>query len=72
MGIEEHIIDTAIYVGEVTTHDYHSGEPVELSIYKDTSTGGTFAIDSSFVVQVEPEIIHSMFNEGRFLRLVGD
>jgi hypothetical protein len=41
------------FIAEVDEQDPDSGDPVHVEIWKDNSTGGVFAIDSSFLEQVD-------------------
>jgi len=49
----QHAVVKAIYCKEVEVTDPDSKAKVQLSVYKDPSTGGMLAIDSSFIEQVE-------------------
>jgi hypothetical protein len=52
----QHAVVRAIYCKEVEVKDPDTKAPVHLSVYKDPSTGGMLAIDSSFIEQVEAVI----------------
>ena len=52
----QHAVVKAIYCKEVEVTDPDTKAPVHLSVYKDPSTGGMLAIDSSFIEQVEAVI----------------
>lgn len=54
--MESNAIVKAIYCTEVEVEDPDTEAPVHLSVYKDPSTGGMLAIDSSFIEQVEAVI----------------
>ena len=58
----------AVYVQDISVIDPDSGRPVTLELWKDPESGGMFAIDESFVDQVE-EVIVSPFNTKHFLHL---
>ena len=45
-------MNKAMFVQEVTVIDPDTQSPVQVSIYKDPTSGGMFGIDSSFVEQV--------------------
>lgn len=45
----------AVFVTEVTVTDPDSGMPVEVSIYKDTVSGGLFGVDTSYVLSLGDE-----------------
>jgi len=61
---------TARFVREVVVEDPDTGAPVPLAVYREAG-GGMFAIDSSYVEQMEPATVPSVFENGRVL-LEGD
>lgn len=42
---------TATFIQQVTVTDPETNAPVQLSVYKHDTSGGMFAIDSSFIEQ---------------------
>lgn len=58
----------ATYVRDVSVTDPDSGLVVDLEVWKDPESGGMFAIDASFVDQVN-EVVVSPFNSQRRLHL---
>lgn len=68
--LEKGNISPAVYVTEVTVNDPNTSAPVELSVYKDSTSGGMFGIDSSFVDQMDLEHVTSPFNPEYTLELV--
>lgn len=67
----EKILKNAVFCQEVSVKDTY-GNDIQLAVYQDECTNGVFAIDSSFVEQVEPETIPSPFMDNVELKLVGD
>ena len=61
----------AIYVAEVLVIDPDTKMPVELTVYKDSKSGGMVGVDACFVAQEEPEEMQSPFGNYT-LMLVGD
>ena len=41
------------YIHELCVHDPDTDEPVHIEVWKDNNSGGMFAIDSSFLEQVD-------------------
>ncbi len=52
----QHTVVRAIYCKEIGVKDPDTKATIHLSVYKDPSTGGMLAIDSSFIEQVETVI----------------
>ena len=65
----------ALLVSEVTVVDPTTEGEVQVSIFKDETSGGMFGIDSSYIEQNfdedEDVIIKSPFNEGQEVLLEG-
>jgi hypothetical protein len=59
----------AIFIETITINDPDTNAPVELEVYKDEGSGGIFAIDSSYLEQVENEI-PSPFKQLHMLKLI--
>lgn len=45
----------AHHVAEISVVDPDSGAPVDLSVYKDATSGGLFAVDSSFLITLDDD-----------------
>ena len=58
----------AVYIDDIQATDPDSMQPVDLEVWKDPVSGGMFAIDASFVAQVD-EVIVSPFNSHIYLSL---
>lgn len=52
----QHAVVRAVYCKEIKVKDPDTQATIHLSVYKDPSTGGMLAIDSSFIEQVEAVI----------------
>jgi hypothetical protein len=61
----------AAYCQSVTVKDT-TGNEVELMVYQDRTSGGVFAIDASFILDLEIKTVISPFNKSQVLTLVGD
>lgn len=62
----------AVFVTELTVTDPDYDAPVEIAVYKDKSSGGMFAIDSSYLLSLDDdEPVIEPFNETHVM-LVGD
>ncbi len=64
---------SAKYVCEITVEDPDSKAPVELSVFKDSISGGMFAVDSSYLEQCfeddKDPVIQNPFNKGKITLL---
>lgn len=56
----------AVYVKEVLVHDPDTNGDVDLQVYKDPESGGMFAVDASYLDQLNSKI-PSPFNKGTTL-----
>lgn len=65
-------MNVAKFITEVTVTDPDSKAPVQVSIYKDMTSGGMFGLDSSYVEQEELEEIKNPFNPKMKLTLQED
>ena len=65
------ILKNAVFCQEVSAKDTY-GNDIKLAVYQDECTNGVFAIDSSFVEQVEPDTVPSPFMDNVTLKLIED
>ena len=61
----------ADYLKAITVEDKNDND-VELMIYQDRSSNGVFAVDASFIIDLDIHRIISPFNKSQVLTLVGD
>jgi len=52
----------ARFAGDISVMDPETGDEVELVVFKDPISGGMFAIDFTYLDQIEPDSIPSPFD----------
>lgn len=71
----EIIMSKAVLISEVTVTDPDTGGEVQVSIFKDKTSGGIFGVDSSFIEQTfedeEEVIVNSPFAVNKLVELEG-
>ncbi len=60
---------TASFITEIIITDPDSGGNVSLEVWKDSQSGGIFAIDSSYLEQVNNTIPNVFGNNGELIHL---